>query len=824
MTTQIAQTSSSTSTSTTLLSPSNLTSWQWPLDLTQYERTGSLSQVEKQSLFTLFENKTLTRPELVAAAEQQPELRRLLQPLKEVFTVMDANPAYKPTALSLLLRNCAREQNAFWGWDTATWLRLLGPTQKAFCEENGPVGYTEVRQYLIAAAYLLKCFQTVHQLGGFDRRGLANKIFGTTRVTATLDTVQQVVLGWGYSARETNILGGVVADVLLEQASVQLEELHLDFLEELRSRPGITPARRIMIYRLSKVLAHLGIVAEPLPLRGGVAPEFFEVERARGIAAEWVEWAERWYNTSTLTLSTRRHVRDALLKAGRWQTQQHPEIKQPQEWTRELAAEYVAAVSRMAAGDYVWCFSTVQAKLGEPLSPARKDHLLSSMRQGFSDSQEWGWIERRFNPFRVFGTPRTIKNLLGPKPRVIEDDVWAKLLWAGLNLKAEDFHIRGKHHHQLPPQTEPGRQRNRKKSSLPLGPFYPLEMLRALAMVWLFAGLRSDEIMRLRIGCSRLQLLRPSAEGSASTEPAMVCMLEIPVNKTGRAFTKPVDVQVGQAIEEWEKVHPAQPDLIDPKTGEKVQFLFCYRAHQLAKNYLNDYLIPALCDKAGVPHQDARGRISSHRARSTIASQLFNAREPMSLSELQAWLGHRSPATTQHYVATSPTRLAKAYNDAGYFARNTRAIEVLIDRQVIEEGLAGQGVPWRYYDLGHGFCSYDFFDQCPHRMACARCDFYIPKTGSGGQLLEAKAGLMRLIQEIPLSEEERAAVDGDLEALERLLERLKTIPAPGDKRKASPNSNFISIENIRSSLPLSLIHRKSAKEEDGKERSDFNST
>jgi hypothetical protein len=26
--------------------------------------------------------------------------------------------------------------------------------------------------------------------------------------------------------------------------------------------------------------------------------------------------------------------------------------------------------------------------------------------------------------------------------------------------------------------------------------------------------------------------------------------------------------------------------------------------------------------------------------------------------------------------------------------------------------------------LGHGFCTYTFFEQCPHRMACARCDFY----------------------------------------------------------------------------------------------------
>ena len=77
---------------------------------------------------------------------------------------------------------------------------------------------------------------------------------------------------------------------------------------------------------------------------------------------------------------------------------------------------------------------------------------------------------------------------------------------------------------------------------------------------------------------------------------------------------------------------------------------------------------------------DARGTITSHRARSTISSQLFNAKEPLSLLDLQAWLGHRSPASTQHYARISPTKLAQSYEDAGYSGRNLRAVEVLLDR------------------------------------------------------------------------------------------------------------------------------------------------
>ena len=146
-----------------------------------------------------------------------------------------------------------------------------------------------------------------------------------------------------------------------------------------------------------------------------------------------------------------------------------------------------------------------------------------------------------------------------------------------------------------------------------------------------------------------------------------------------------------------------------------------------------------LCRKAGVPPADVRGRITSHRARSTIASQLYNAKEPMTLFELQAWLGHRSPQSTQHYAKITPNTLAKAYTDAGYFARNVRTIEVLVDRDAVTCGAAARGEPWQYYDLGHGYCTYTFFEQCPHRMACARCDFYTPKDSTKAQLLEAGA-------------------------------------------------------------------------------------
>jgi hypothetical protein len=150
----------------------------------------------------------------------------------------------------------------------------------------------------------------------------------------------------------------------------------------------------------------------------------------------------------------------------------------------------------------------------------------------------------------------------------------------------------------------------------------------------------------------------------------------------------------------------------------------------------------------------------------------------MTLFELQAWLGHRSPQSTQYYTKISPTTLSQAYTDAGYFSRNIRTIEVLVDRDAVTSGEAATGAPWQYFDLGHGYCTYTFFEQCPHRMACARCDFYTPKASSKGQLLEAKDNLQQMLASIPLTDDERAAVDEGQVALDQPLERLVDIPTP----------------------------------------------
>ncbi len=167
-------------------------------------------------------------------------------------------------------------------------------------------------------------------------------------------------------------------------------------------------------------------------------------------------------------------------------------------------------------------------------------------------------------------------------------------------------------------------------------------MVRAVVVVWLFAGLRSNELMRLRVNCIRWQREETPVSGTEEVLTGdKICWLDVPIHKTGSAFTKAVDRVVGEAIAEWEKVRPVQPVSVDPKTGEVVHFLFSCRGHRIGKTYLNHSIIPLLCHKSGIPLEDSRGKITSHRARATIASMLYNAKEPLDVFQIQKYLGHK---------------------------------------------------------------------------------------------------------------------------------------------------------------------------------------
>lgn len=727
------------------------------MEIDLYDRNPVLTPRESEALRAMVKAFDAKRFNWPAGTEQA--VHRLLCPLGDVMSFL---PSYRLScmkALRLMIRAMNASQVAYWGWTPQQWFPLFEdhpstPTRKA------------VRPIIRAFAYLLGGIRHLPETDKCNRAYFAALIFGHEVVEAALQRVIGQLMSWGYSQVDIpSQVREILSEFFLVNGSATLEMLPTDIVSRVQ-RTHLPVHYYNTAHAISRALVSLGCRQVSLLIPEPEKAPSKRPAATQGIATEWVNWCQRWAHTSTHTPSTIEHHYYTLLKVGRWLAATHPDVTSPAQWTRHLAVEFVTAVNHMKVGDYVSSQKHI-SNVGKPLSAAFKVNMLLTMGVFIHDCQEWEWIPRTFSPEHCLKATRALKAQLKPAPRVIDDALWAKLIWAGLNLTAEDV----------------------------AGFVYPFEFVRAVGLLWLFSGLRSNEIRRLRVGCVRWQNA-PSTGGDASLTQT-VCLLDVPANKTYGPFTKPIARVAGEAMTAWEALRPSQPSLLDLKTAEQVDYLFAYRGKPMGECFINQSLIPILCRKAGVPLQDQRGNLSSHRARATIATQLANAKDPMSLLELQQWLGHNTPLSTQYYVMVSPTRLSRAYADAGYLDRNLRAIEVLIDQEAIRSGAAASGDPWKYYDLGHGHCTYDFFDQCPHRMACARCDFYVPKDSAKAQLLQAKTNLLRMKQEIPLLEDELAALENDVAAIDRLCRRLADVPSPaGPTPRELASSTFISLNDI----------------------------
>jgi integrase len=750
-----------------------LRTWQWPLDLSTYNRRPRLTRRETAALA-----RRAKYPHRLGHWTPwfQEELGRLAPPIIDACNYLDIRTRHLRCSIQhVVALEMHRRRSTYWAWSEDTWHAVVGTSRLHFeAIADGP----KCRAVLVVVAMLLQRPISVTRLGRFDRVALAYRLFGRDEVDPALARVRAALGKWGYALElpAQTSLRLALCETFLTIKSPRLEDITIEVLAALRHTIASSHATlRGSLRQLSRALVGLGILTEPLnpwamngesttprPGQGHVPRNGTDGEEEMPIAPEWITCVERWYATSTLSPKARSAYASQLLMVGRWATATYGAAGTPARWARDTAAAAVAMILNKRVGEWaLWVTYRRLKDPGRPLLPRTQLHFLNALACFFADCQEWEWIPRRFHPARAFAQPRSLAAKVNFQPRVISDDIWAKLVWAGLNLSEADL-----------PSTWENRH------------FYSLTMMRAVVLVWLFAGLRQDEIRRLRVGCIRFQ--SSDAQGSDR-----VCLIDVPVNKTSTAFTKPVDRVVGEAIRAWEQERPDQPPARDEKTGEQVHFLFSFRCARFSHGYLNRRVIPALCQKAGVPREDARGRITTHRARSTIATQLYNARQPLTLFEVQAWLGHSTPQSTQHYARLTPTKLARAYTDAAYFQRNLRTIDVLIDRDAVRAAVTS-GQPWRFYDLGHGYCTYDFFDQCPHRMACAKCAFYRPKDSATPLFVEGKAGLLRLKQEIPLTEAEVAAVDDGITALDTLLTQLADVPTPAgptprqlEKRAAS---------------------------------------
>jgi integrase len=729
---------------------------RWPLmDVEQYDRHPELTLQEREALVQIFAHWG-EKGRRGVPRNVKSKLARLLQPLNDVLDSLDIQRWCCPISIREIFQEMHRHSTSYWAWSEQEWIALLRSVFIRYRQGHAHANARyQPRYQLLVIAYWIAP-QTDFFLPFLEEispLSFAHLVFEKNLLETTVTRLQDSLKTWGYEVEakgSRTFLRTTVVEVLLANRSARLEEVTHALLADLREK--LTPhSKRAVLERLSKALAQVGIIEAPLPSPCELRRLLPEHRNTDGIAPDWVEWCLQWYRFSGLTPKIKWSYVGKLFQTGRWLAQVHPEVTSPYQWSTKLAAEYVAAVAQMKVGDFgtpEYC-KKLKGKVGTPFTATSKDLQLAVMRAFFRDIQEEPHnIPRRFDPVRAFGTPRVIRDQIGPNPRDLDPLLWAKMVHAALHLTEEDL-----------PRSGSGALQ------------YPLALVRAVAVVWVYTGLRSDEVVRLRLGCIRWQREDVTVPETGETLPKdATCFLTVPTNKTTTTFQKPVNPIVGRRITEWEQGRaPGQPQRSDRKTGASTHFLFAHRGKSMGKDYLNCTLIPVLCEKAEIPRADERGAITSHRARATIATLLYNAPEGLSIFELMQWLGHKSPRSTQSYARVKPTKLAAAYSKA---ERNSKLVEALVDTKADANGDVRV-----YYVLGeHGLCGNPDWSSCLYRMACIKCPFFVPKDQA--QLIEASRTVKCFMEVVELNDEELIAVQDDYHKLEAAVQRTQHRPSP----------------------------------------------
>jgi hypothetical protein len=138
---------------------------------------------------------------------------------------------------------------------------------------------TDLRQLTVGIAYLLGCFRDFQALGGIEMALLANKIFGLQLVETAFAPILAIHEQWGYGSKSIPAFRSVIAESLLLNWSPYASDLTHAHLTQVYTALTPIPDRRAMLYRLSRILVHLGLLEETLLLAGGLPPTFRSLEK-----------------------------------------------------------------------------------------------------------------------------------------------------------------------------------------------------------------------------------------------------------------------------------------------------------------------------------------------------------------------------------------------------------------------------------------------------------------------------------------------------------------------------------------------------------------
>jgi hypothetical protein len=217
-------------------------------------------------------------------------------------------------------------------------------------------------------------------------------------------------------------------------------------------------------------------------------------------------------------------------------------------------------------------------------------------------------------------------------------------------------------------------------------------------------------------------------------------------------FWAPIPAYTADAIEAWERLRPKLQDArVDRKENKPTDYLFLMRDQLMGRDFLNRSVIPLLCkvaglvDEHGVPLRDAVGKITSHRARSTLATWLRS--NGLSLTYIAKLLGHTDLKTLPWYLREDKYRFARALRQHNPLERMVTAI---LDPEALKRGA---GEPAVFYYLGDGadgrphMCASPDYQTCVHQMRCTECEMHVD--AEQAEVIAHRPGVLTIEVRIP---------------------------------------------------------------------------
>lgn len=324
--------------------------WSWPVHREAYDSKVALS--EEELLFLTegpVERVNYSGPRWPALLP----VRRLIEPLEDVFLYIDVAKHKRDHLLSILLREIGERQVSFWGWTDQDWLDVAA-------------AHRYFTGWVIAAAFLLCDFRSLYSLPKRSHvfSSLAKRVFGKHRLDVIYAQIQKELEALGYKGKTRRLVRLTVSHLLLSVQSPRVEDISMDAFRNLQ-KANTNPAGEDCLTAVSRAFVLRGILPEPLNRLAQARYVDDCSTLLENVGSEWARVARHWYDHSTASLKGRLCRYYRILSIGRWLDAKHPQIQSPEQWIRTTAADAVVCLRRrrVASGLTVKNMSTTSASL-----------------------------------------------------------------------------------------------------------------------------------------------------------------------------------------------------------------------------------------------------------------------------------------------------------------------------------------------------------------------------------------------------------------------------------------------------------------------------